>query len=531
MSTLRDKPWFKFWPEGVPKTFNYPEIPVYEILSHSAKKAPDRIAVVYEDRRITYGELDILTDRLASSLENLGITKGDRIVLFLPNIPEFIISYYGVLKAGAIVVSASPLSKEIELELQLSDSGANTIIVDDSTYQVIKNIRKKTNLRNVIVVGTKSYSGALSFRELIERYSPHLSHVKISPKQDVAVIQYTGGTTGMPKGAMMTHYNLVSNAIMNAIWFNWTKEERVMGVTPLYHTWGPCTCLNSPFYVGASLFLMLRFDAEKVLEIVEKQKITVFYGVTTLFNILINHPAIDDYNLSPLRCVKAGGMPIPEEVERRWNELTGTQLILGYGLTEASPETHNSPPNRVKTGSIGIPLMDTEAKIVDTEAGVRELSPGEVGELVIKGPQVMKGYWMRAEETKDTLRNGWLYTGDIARMDKEGYFYIVDRIKDMIKYKGHGVYPGEIENVLYLHPAVKECAVVGKPDAFAGEMPKAYVVLKDGCTLSEDELIEFCQRRVAPYKKIREVQFVWELPKTPVGKILKRALRDKERGL
>jgi long-chain acyl-CoA synthetase len=346
----------------------------------------------------------------------------------------------------------------------------------------------------------------------------------------MATLQYTGGTTGMPKGAMMSHYNLVSNAIMNAIWFNWTKEEKVMGVTPLSHTWGPCVTVNSPFYVGATLFLVSRFDLEKVLDMVDKHKITVFYGVTTLFNMLINHPTIGDYDLSSLRCAKAGGMPIPGEVKKKWDKITGTELILGYGLTEASPETHDSPPERIKVGSIGIPLMDTDAKIVDVETGTKELAPGEEGELIIKGPQVMLGYWQRPEETRDTLRDDWLYTGDIARMDEEGYFYIVDRSKDMIKYKGYGVYPGEVENVLYMHPAIRECAVAGKPDAVAGELPKAYVVLKDGYSLTEEELIEFCKQRVSPFKRIREVQFVGEIPKTPVGKVLRRVLRDRERG-
>ncbi|MFC1938022.1 long-chain fatty acid--CoA ligase, partial [Chloroflexota bacterium] len=475
-------------------------------------------------------ELDSLSDRLAAGLKDLGITKGDRVVLSLPNTPEFIISYYGIMKAGAIVVSANPLFKEFELEFQLKDSGANTIIANESTYQVVRNIQGKVNLKNEIVVGAKSYPGTLPFMELIERHPPHPPLVEINPKQDIAAIQYTGGTTGIPKGAMMSHYNLVSNAIMNAIWFSWTKEEKVMGVNPLSHTWGLCTTVNSPFYVGATLFLMLRFDPEKVLQTVDKHKITAFYGVTTLFNMLINHPSIGDYDLSSLRCAKAGAMPIPEEVKRKWDKITGTQLILGYGLTEASPETHNSPPDRIKVGSIGIPIMDTDAKIVDVETGTKELAPGEVGELAVKGPQVMLGYWQRPEETRETLRDGWLYTGDIARMDEEGYFYIVDRSKDMIKYKGYGVYPGEVENVLYMHPAIKECAVVGKPDAEAGEIPKAYVVLKDRHSLSEDELIEFCKQRVSPYKRIREVQFITEVPKTPVGKVLRRVLRDKERG-
>ncbi|MCW4055678.1 MAG: AMP-binding protein, partial [Candidatus Bathyarchaeota archaeon] len=261
---------------------------------------------------------------------------------------------------------------------------------------------------------------------------------------------------------------------------------------------------------------------------VEKKKVTVWYGAATMFTIITSHPGISKYDLSSLRCVKAGAAPIPTATKTRWDSLTGVELILGYGLTEASPETHNSPPNRVKIGSVGIPIIDTDAKIVDIETGTKELPPGEVGELIVKGPQVMKGYMKRPEETERALRNGWLYTGDIARMDEEGYFYIVDRLKDTIKYKGYSVFPAEVENVLYTHPSIKECAVIGKPDPVAGEIPRAYVVLNEGAALTKDELIEYCKERIAPYKRIREVEFVAELPKSIAGKILRRALRTKK---
>jgi len=288
--------------------------------------------------------------------------------------------------------------------------------------------------------------------------------------------------------------------------------------------------MNSTIYVGATLVLIARFNPERVLELVEKKKVTVWYGAATMFTIITSHPDISKYDLSSLRCVKAGAAPIPHSTKRKWDSLTGVELILGYGLTEASPETHNSPPNRVKIGSVGIPIIDTDAKIVDIETGMRELSPDEVGELIVKGPQVMKGYIKRPEETKKALRNGWLYTGDITRMDEEGYFYIVDRLKDTIKYKGYSVSPAEVENVLYTHPSIKECVVIGKPDLVAGEIPKAYVVLKKEATITRDELIEYCQKRIAPYKRIREVEFATELPKSIAGKILRRALRNRECG-
>ncbi|NIR87061.1 long-chain fatty acid--CoA ligase [Candidatus Bathyarchaeota archaeon] len=383
-----------------------------------------------------------------------------------------------------MVVPANPLSKEMELKHALSDSESETIIAHESLHPIVENVQRGTNIKNIIIVGEKRCQNAHLFRDLVTKYASQASEAKVRPKQDVAVIQCTGGTTGTPKGAMLTHYNLVSNAIMNAHWFNWSSNDVVLGVLPLCHSWGACY-MNSTIYVGATLILTTRFDPEKVLGLVEKKKVTVWYGAATMFTIIVNHPAVTKYDLSSLRCVKAGATTIPDNTKRKWDSLTGVELILGYGLTEASPETHNSPPNRVKIGSVGIPIIDTDAKIVDIETGTRELSSGEIGELIVKGPQVMKGYTKRPEETKRALRDGWLHTGDIAKMDEEGYFYIVDRLKDTIKYKGYSVFPAEVENVLYLHPSIKECAVIGKPHPIAGEIPKAYVVLKEEATATE----------------------------------------------
>jgi len=522
------RPWLKFWPEGVPKTIQYPEIPVFQLLDRSSQNYPTRTALVFEGQHVSYKKLNELTKRFAAALANLGVKSGDRVMLFLLNIPEFVISYYGVLRNGAIITPANPLFKERELRYQIDNSGAKTIIVHESLLSIISNVREKSKLDNVIVVAQRKYPDTILFEETVRGSEPRPPSVRIDPKESVAVLQYTGGTTGLPKGAMMTHYNLVSNAIMNAKWFKWTSNEVVMGVLPLYHTWGSNVCMNSVFYTGASVILIQRFDPEKALKTVEKEKVTAWYGSATMFNILVNHPTIERYNLSSLRHVKAGAMPIPEEVKRKWDKLTGVELILGYGLTEASPETHNSPPGRVKIGTIGIPIIDTDAKIVDVETRSKELTLGQIGELAIKGPQVMKGYWNMPEETEKALRDGWLYTGDVAKMDEEGYFYIVDRLKDMIKYKGYGVYPAEVENVLYEHPAVKECMVIGKPDPRVGEIPKAFVVLKEGAHASEEQLIKFCEDKIAAYKRIREVEFVSELPKTAVGKLLRRVLRDRE---
>jgi len=527
MPVCQERPWFKVWPEGIPRTIKYPEVPLQRLLKDLAEKHPKKPAIDYETDQISYKKLDVLSDKLAYALRDLNVKKDDSVCVFLPNIPEFAISYYAILKVGGVVAPVNPLSKEMELEYALSNSDAETIIAHRYSYPIVKNVQRRTDLRNIIMVGEKRYQGTHLFRDLVTEYASLASKVEIRPKQDVAVIQCTGGTTGTPKGAMLTHYNLVSNAIMNAHWFNWSNNDVVLGVLPLCHSWGACY-MNSTIYVGATLVLTTRFDPERVLELVEKKKVTVWYGASTMFTFIVNHPAVTKYDLSSLRCVKAGAAPIPDSTKRKWDSLTGVELILGYGLTEASPETHDSPPNRVKIGSVGIPVIDTDAKIVDISTGTKELSSGEVGELIVKGPQVMKGYMKRPEETKRALRHGWLYTGDIAKMDEEGYFYIVDRLKDTIKYKGYSVFPAEIENVLYTHPSIKGCAVIGKPDPIAGEVPKAYVVLKEGATTTKDELIDYCKKRIAPYKRIREVEFAAELPKNIAGKILRRALKNRE---
>ena len=523
LGVLLVKPWFQFWPDGANKNIQYPTIPLFNFLVDSAGRQPERPALVFYDKRLTYSELNLFTNRLANCLISLGLKKNERVTLFLPNIPEFVISYYGVLKAGGIVTSVNPLYKETELKYQIRATESSTIIIHSSLLPVLRKVLIDTPMKNILVVDGDDHE-FFPFNDGIGKCSIDQPSVGIVPKEDIAVIQFTGGTTVMPKGAMMTHNNLVSNAIMNAKWFSWSDRDIVLKVLPLCHTWGACS-MNSVFYVGASMVLMGRFDPEEVLKTIERARVTILYGSATMFNMLVNYPHIGEFDLSSLRCVKAGAMPIPEEIKRRWDKLGVAELNLGYGLTEASPETHNNPPGRVKVGTIGIPMMDTDAKIVDVGTGLKELSSGEVGELVINGPQVMKGYLANEEETKIALRNGWLYTGDLALMDDEGYFRIVDRKKDLIKYKGYSVFPVELEDLLYKHPSVKECAVVGKPSPEVGEIPKAYIVIKDGATTTKDELLEFCDIRIAPYKKIREVEFIEKLPKTSVGKILKRTIK------
>jgi long-chain acyl-CoA synthetase len=515
----------EYWPEGVPKAFSYPEIPVHGIISGAARGFGQKKAVVHGGRELTYQELDRASSQLANVLWEMKPQKGARTLIFLPNSMEFIMAYYGVLKAGGIVVAASPMAKEMELSSLINTLGIETVVFQDELYQVLSNVMPQANINNLISVGSTEIPGALPFEEILVKRPPTVPDIQIEPKEDVAAIQCTGGTTGAAKHVMLTHYNLVSNAIVNALWFKWTEAERVMGLTPFYHTWGPTVCINSVFHVGATVYIMQQFDAEQCMEMIERHRLTIFYAVTSLWQMLINHPSFNRYDFSSLRYVKAGGMPVLTEVQESWERLTGVPMIPGYGLTEASPEAVTNPPQRVKRDAIGIPIIDTDARIVDVESG-RDQPANREGELLIKGPQVMKGYWGDPDASSRTLVGGWLHTGDIMFMDEEGYLHFVERARDMIKYKGHGVFPAELEDILTQHPAVKECAVVGRPEPLTGEIPVAFVVTKEGTSVTEDELMEFCRERIAPYKRIRDVRFVKEIPKTPVGKILKRKLRE-----
>ena len=545
-----DKP--EKWPEGVPFTMDYPEIPVYALLDESAEKHPDATALIFQDRRITYRELKEEVDRFATALQKMGVARKDKVALFLPNIPQFVISYYGALKAGAIVTAISPLYKEREAAHQIHDSGAETLVVLDLLYPALEKVMGELGLKRTIVTGVKDYMPTVKrilgsllgkvpsynvemgadmhhFLDLIKEYPPSPEPVEVDAKEDLALLQYTGGTTGIPKGAMLTHYNLVSNALMCNAWLDAQEGEEVqINVLPLYHIFGMTVTMNNAIASAGSMVLLPRFDAKDVLSSIQKYGATIFGGVPTLYAALINTPEISSYDLSSIKFCISGASPLPPEVQKKFMELTGGILVEGYGLTEASPVTHANPLDptleTVKIGSIGFAWPDTEAGIMGKETG--ELLPfGDIGELVIKGPQVMKGYWNMQEETDAVLKDGWLYTGDIARMDEEGYFYIVDREKDLIKFRGYSVYPREIEDVLYEHPAVKVAAVVGKPDDVSGEIPKAFLVLKEGAEATEEEMIEFVRERIAPYKRIREVEFRDELPMTLVGKVLKKDLR------
>jgi long-chain acyl-CoA synthetase len=544
-----NKPSSRFWPSYVPKKMEYPAVPLNEILEKTAEEYPEKTAIAYFEGEITYGELDALSDQFAVALAKLGVKKGDRVAVFLPNIPQFVIAYFGILKAGAVLTAISPLHREREVEYQLSDSEAKTIIALDSLYPIVEKVWQKTKLKRAIVTGLEEYASetavsaskseqrldVYSFQELLkENVSAKPPRVSINSKEDLAALQYTGGTTGTAKGAMLTHMNLVSNAVMFAAWIKGaTAKETFLTALPLFHIYGMTTSMNVPIRLASKMVLLSRFDPLTALETIQKHKITVFCGVPTMYAVLLANPELARFDLTSIRVCISGASPLPPQVQKKFMQTTGSFLAEGYGLTEASPVTHCNPVDRtmhnVRLGSIGLPLPDTDSKIFDIETGKKALKPGETGELAVKGPQVMRGYWKKPEETAKVLRDGWLYTGDIGKMDENGYFYITDRKKNLIKYKGYSVYPREIEDLLYEHSAVKLCTVIGKPEPMVGEIPKAFVVLKDGAKATEAEIMEFVKEKVAAYKAIREVEFRKELPISSAGKVLRRVLQEEEK--
>ena len=537
----QEKPWFNKWPVDMPKSIKYPVSPLHVLLQENAKKHPEKTAIVYNETEITYVQLESLSNQFSNTLAELGVKKGDRVALFLPNTPQFVIAYFGALKAGAVVTAISPLHREREVEYQLGDSGAQIIVTLDSLYPIVKKVREKTQLKHAIITSLEDSSSenaslpkipnTLSFKQLLKGSPKIAVKVKIDP-EDLAALQYTGGTTGTAKGAMLTHINLVSNALAFAAWIKGaTAQESFLTALPLFHIYGMTTSMTVPISLAAKMVLMPKFEPSKALETIQLWKVTVFCGVPTMYSALLAIPEIGKYDLTSIRVCISGASSLPPQVQKKFMAVTGGFLAEGFGLTEASPVTHCTPVDKsmktVKVGSIGLPLPDTDARIVDLDTGEKTLRMGEIGELAVKGPQVMKGYWQKPEETAFVLRDGWLLTGDIARMDADGYFYITDRKKDLIKTKDYSVYPRELEDVLYEHPAVKLCAVVGKPDSIAGEVPKAFIVLKEGTATSKEEIMAFTNAKVAPYKAIRDVEFRKELPISSAGKVLKRMLQQK----
>lgn len=542
----KNKPWLSSWPNNVPQNLEYPKVPLHEILEKTAKQHPEKVAIAYFEREITYAELDSLSNQFAGALLTLGVKKGDRVAIFLPNNPQFLITYYGILKAGAVLTAISPLHKEREVAYQLNDAEAETIVALDSLYPIVEKVWRKTMLKNAVVTSLEEYASktpvssakkekapnVYQFQELLREATTPLP-LSINPEVDLAALQYTGGTTGTAKGAMLTHLNLVSNAVAFAMWINVSAGDTFLVALPLFHIYGMTTSMNAPVSLASKMVLLPRFEPRTVLESIQKHRVTVFCGVPTMYSVLLTNPELDMFDLTSIRVCISGASPLPPQVQKKFMEITGGFLAEGYGLTEASPVTHCNPVDKtmrtLRVGSIGLPLPSTDARIVDMETGEKTLEPGENGELSVRGPQVMRGYWHNPEETRLVLRDGWLLTGDIAHIDSDGFFYITDRKKDLIKYKDYSVYPREIEDVIYEHPAVKLCAVVGKPSPIVGEIPKTFIVLKDGAKATEAEIIEFVKDKVAPYKVVRQVEFRHELPISAAGKVLRRTLQEEEK--
>jgi long-chain acyl-CoA synthetase len=507
---------------ALPSLPQTPEL-LHELLERAAKRHPNKTAIVYGDEEITYEELDGLANQFANLILAQNVSKGDCVALLLPNSPQFVIAFFGTLKAGAAVTAINPLHREREVEFQLWDSGTKATIAPEPFEPLIAKIKGNTQLEHVITTA----SDDTCFYQLTKEASTQKPAVCIVA-EDLAALQYTGGTTGTPKAAMLTHGNLAANAEQFAAAIKGSAEDVFLTALPLFHIYGLTTSLTTPICLGVQMVLMPKFEPAKALNAIQRHKVTVFCGVPTMYQQLIASPDLSNYDLHSIRVCISGAAPLPTQVQKCFMDVTGGVLAEGYGLTEASPVTHCSPVDRalVKVGSVGLPLCGTEVRIVDAETGTRTLPVGDAGELAVKGPQVMAGYWNRPEETACVLRNGWLFTGDIARIDADGYLTIVDRKKDLIKHNGYSVYPSELEAVLYEHPAVKQCAVVGKTDAKTGENPVAYAVLKDGAEATADELKYYVNGKVAAYKAVREVKLLQELPLNAAGKVLKRSLKD-----
>ncbi|MGI9184419.1 MAG: long-chain-fatty-acid--CoA ligase [Solirubrobacteraceae bacterium] len=486
-----------------------------QILIDSAQSDPDQVAVKLDDAELTYRQLEDATAHLAGLLAEHGFTRGDRVGIMLPNVPHFPVCYYGVLRAGGVVVPMNVLLKKREVAFYLKDPGAKLLFAWEGFAEDAQAGAQAAGAECILV----SEAG---FVELVGA-AEAVTEVADTADDDTAVILYTSGTTGKPKGAELTHANLTRNAEASRELFGLGSDAVVLGALPLFHSFGQTCGMNATLGGGGTLTLIPRFDPGKALEILQRDQVNVFQGVPTMYGAMLHHPEHERYDVSSLRVCASGGSAMPVELMRGFEDAFGCQVLEGYGPSESSPvASFNHPDRERKPGSIGTPIEGVEMQVVDDDG--HEVDQGEVGEIVIRGHNVMKGYWNRAEETEETIRDGWLHTGDMGRADEDGYFFIVDRKKDLIIRGGYNVYPREVEEVLYEHPAVREAAVVGIPHDEYGEEIGAAVALKDGEDVDEGELRNFVKEQVAAYKYPRRIWFVDELPKGPTGKILKREI-------
>ena len=481
---------------------------------------PDKTALIFEEKSFTYKQLDQLVNRVANGLRGLGIRKGDRVALFLPNIPEFVISYLGILKIGAVAVSINVMLKRAEVSYIVHDCAAKAIITTESEREQVLEA-DLPELQHILIAEGQAGKG-MSLAQLMANASPTMRAVEMD-RYAPACIVYTSGTTGFPKGATLSHGNVISNMYSHNRCCGMQPNDRLLLYLPLFHCFGQNAILNAGFNVCATIILQRRFDLEQVLQAIARYKVTMFFGVPTIFIKLLDTTTAD-CNLDSVRYYFSAAAPMPIEVAQNWQDKYGQVIHEGYGLTETSPCSCYNHDLKYKLGSIGAPIENVEMKIVDGEG--HQVEPGELGEILIRGPNVMLGYWNRPFETAEVIKNGWFHTGDIGQMDEDGFFYIVDRLKDMVNVSGFKVYPTEVENVIYQHPSVAEVAIYGVPDDFKGEIVKANIVLKPGHAMTKQQIVEFCYERMAAYKVPRVINFVDDIPKNPTGKVLKRMLRQ-----
>ena len=548
--TYQDKPWLAFYTKGVPSTIIYKEKVLTDYLEDAVRDFPNKTAFISQDYKISYKDLKDMAYRFATCLADFGVRKGDSVAIHLPNMIQTVAAYYAILKLGAKVVMNNPLYPAAELEYQFNNSESKVLVTLDLLANNMIDLRPKTGIKQIVYVSLKDYFGptvdpstvlavepkqaenVYKWKDLIEKYPPNPPQVNVA-FDDIAMLQYTGGTTGVTKGAILTHANLSKQLQQINVWDPVLKRgdnEIFIGALPFFHVFGMSTTLNLSVLKAWTCVLLTRPTPEALYDVIKKYRPTVGALVPTMFIGLLNHPDFDKLDMTCLKRFVSGSAPLPLEVFKEYSRRSGAQISEGFGMTEASPVTHANPfDGKQKIGSIGLPYPDTECRIVDLETGEKDMPVGEQGELIIKGPQVMRGYWKKPEETANTLRKGWLYTGDIAKMDEEGYFFIVDRKKDMILSGGYNVYPRDIDEVLFSHPKVLEACAIGVPHPARGEQIKAFVVLKEGQTATEQEIIEYCGTRLAKYKLPTIIEFRKELPKSTVGKILRKTLKEEER--
>ena len=548
-----EKAWYKSYAQGIPRQIEYERTPMTQALARTARELPDMTALVFVDSKITYRQLDGMANRFANALIDMGVKPGDKVAMLMPNMPQLVAAVYGAWRAGAVVVMNNPLYTDVELEYQFNNSESTFLVAMDLISPRMIALRPKTKIKNLVVAHIRDHlkfpkkqllpivakdkhrnipptPNVHEWMDLLKKYPATDPKIPID-FDGLACLQYTGGTTGVSKGVMLTHANLSKNVQQIVAWFPGFNKGEIshLGVLPIFHSFGLTCCMNICVWMGWTDVLIPRPEPQAILEAIHKYKINFFPAVPTMYVGVLNHPEASKFNLTSIKGCFSGAAPLPVEVIKDFEAKTGSQICEGYGLSETSPVATTNPyKGKTKVGSIGLPMPDTDLKIVDLADGTKELPVGEAGEILIKGPQVTNGYYKMPDETAKTLQDGWLYTGDIGKMDEEGYFYIVDRKKDMVIAGGYNIYPREIDEVLFEHPKILEACAVGIPDPYRGETIKAFVVLKPGETLTGEEVIKYCAEKLAKYKVPKSVEFMTALPKSGVGKILRKELRAME---